>query len=344
MRNRIILGIVSIVMIATIVFIGKIVMGTIDTKPDEKANITHDTKGAARVSLKETRYISQRTKEISTFPKECANVLNELAGLTMEEIMVRLKSKVDFDLFFDPNCQEQLKSHKLFLTIANNSQCQFLQQDFVPSEMCSSLLFALKAYTIADNSQDVPVSHMSSDEMAAHFAKMFFSFDTLTKEGLKINMQMLDVFLDRHPNDENVLEAYVGYSMIAQQITGEKLPSEKIDAIFEKIQGQNFKVDRLSVLKNVINKDYAGAKLTLDRLNQHYAQEPELQYLYAAYHWKQGDRAQANQYLERAIAMGDKCSYCVPGLYKDTLARLKKAKNGDDQLFAISIGLNFENL
>jgi hypothetical protein len=346
MKNKILIGGVSIVLTAVAFFVASIVKGTINSKPDESKSVQASAADTSRerVSLKQTRYKALKTKDVSTFPVECAKALDELAAQTMEETMIRLKSNEDFDHFFPKDCQAQLRVHKIFTDLADNSQCNFLTENFTPSESCSSVLFALKAFTIADNTKDVPVSHMTSEEMAAHFVKMFFSFDQLNQEGYAKNLELINTLLERHGDDANVLEAYLGYAMIGEQITGSTIAQEKSRQILEANMGKHFKVDRLSVLQYVAKKDFGGAKVVLDRLSESYAQEPELKYYYAAYFWKQGDRVTANQYLDQAIAMGEKCSYCVPGLYKETKARMKNAKNGDDKLFSISIGLNFENL
>jgi hypothetical protein len=347
MKNKIILGLVAVALIAIVVFTFSVITGTVQNSTEIKSSAedhTHSIAPAERISLKKTRYINKKQKTVSTFPQECSQALNDLSAQTMEEIMVRLKSKVDFDLFFPIECQQQLQTNKLFLDLAQNSQCQFLQADFVPNEMCSSLLFALKAFTIADATQDVELSHMSSTELAAHFVKMFFSLDKLTPENFSKNLELIHTLLERHSDDPSVLEAYIGYTMIGEQISGSDIALEKSRQILTSNMGKHFKVDRLSVLQYVASKDYEGAKTALDRLSQTYAQEPELKYYYAAYYWKQGDRAMANQYLDQAIAMGDKCSYCVPGMYKMTKQQMKKAKLGDEKLFSISIGLNFENL
>ena len=132
--------------------------------------------------------------------------------------------------------------------------------------------------------------------------------------------------------------------MIGKKITGENSVDSKIKTIRQDFLGESFKVDRLQVLQEVLNDNLTSAKTTLDRLNEIYPKEADLAYYYAAYHWKQGDKAMAYSYLDKAVGLSKNCSYCTPSVYLDTKAKLEKSKSGDNSAFSISIGLNFENL
>lgn len=260
-----------------------------------------------------------------------------------------IKSKASLQSFFSNTCLEALKKNKVFNRLAKESDCNILEPNFKFTEeklngSCSTLLFTLKAYSIADQTQNIPISQMTSQELAANFVKMFFSFDSLNKDTLNKNMDLLDQFYEMHKDDLAVVEAYLGYIMIAQQITDENQYNSKLSSILNSQKGESFKVDRLAAIKEVMQNDISKAKETLDELNSYYSKEAELQYYYAAYYWRKNDRSMANTYLDKAIKMSKNCSYCAPSMYLHTKKRIAKAEYGDKTLFSISIGLNFENL
>jgi hypothetical protein len=299
-----------------------------------------------RQSLKKSKYvISKQSKSLNTFPEECSSTLTDLSAMTAEEYKELITNKKTFVTFFGEACFEKLKSNATFQELVKNSNCKVLEGHKEEVEgTCLTLMFMLKAYFIADHTGGKALSEMTSQELAANFVKMFFGIDKLNTETFKENLKLVDALYEMHPNDPDVLEAYLGYMMIGKQVTNEDSVSPKIDELMNGAFGESFKVDRLHVLKDVLKNDLISAKQNLDKLSTLYPKEPELAYYQAAYYWKQGNREMANTYLDKAITLGASCSYCTPGLYADTKKRLASAKTKDGKLFSISIGLNFENL
>jgi tetratricopeptide (TPR) repeat protein len=303
-----------------------------------------------RTPLKLGRYLpaNKTIPSGGTFPPECHDSLRDLTGMTADEYLEILKSKNAFHSFFTSDCLSQFADSAIYQALTGNGQCRLLDDEYEFSNetmgFCMSFLFALKAFAIAEYARDVPIEKMTSEELAANFVKMFFSLDKLDKKTFQDNLGLLDVFYQQHGHDPNVIEAYLGYLIIGQQMIGEEMVADKIESIGSTHQGESFKLDRLLVLKSMIKGDLKNTKSALDKMGQIYPREPDLQYHYAAYFWKKGDRAQAIRYLDRAIAMGEECSYCIPALYRETKQRLVRAKPGDQNLFSVSVGLNFENL
>lgn len=310
------------------------------TKVSKKSQASSNKK--VRNSLRNSRYIitAENIKK-SSFPDVCRDQLVNLAGMTSSEYAPALTDKQSFEDFFGPDCIKALVGNKFFQQLKKNTGCDLNQSK---SGSCFTLLFMLKANFIAEANEDKRPEDMTSEELAAHFTRMFFALDGLKKEEFLSNLKLVDVLYNRHIDDPDVLEAYIGYMMIGQKITGDRTMMEKIDSILSESEGRSFKVDRLMVLKDMLHDDLRGARSSLERLSEKYPKEPELQYYYAAYHWKNGDRAMAEKYLNQAIAMGENCSQCSPELYQMTKKRMAKAPNTDQTIFSISIGLNFENL
>lgn len=323
----------------------------IDIERKQKAALIKNKSSSSRISLKEARYTKERSKDSvkSTFPDSCESTFKDLAQMTASEYTNILVDQEQFKSFFNETCLKNLSSNELFNKYANAANCNILDPNFVfdentPQSGCSTLLFILKAQYIVDQSSGLKIEDMTSQELAAHFAKMFFNLDKLDKKSLEENMKLIDSLYNRHSDDPSVVEAYLGYMIIGQQITQESSLDSKIQETFEQSSGKSFRVDRLSILKSIVNKDLTSAKKSLDKLSQIYPNEPELKYYQAAYYWKTKNKNEALNYIKKAINMSSSCSYCTPELYKQTLENLKKAKLGQDNLFSLSIGLNFESL
>lgn len=299
-----------------------------------------------RQSLKKSKYvISKQAKSLNTFPEECGSSLADLSAMTIEEYKEIITNKKSFVTFFGETCFDKLKTNSTFQELVKNSNCKILEGQKEEVEgSCLTMMFMLKGYFIADHTGGKALNEMTSQELAANFVKMFFGFHKLNKESFKENLKLVNTLYEMHPNDPDVLEAYLGYMMIGKQVTNEDSVTARIDELMQSAYGESFKVDRLHILKDVLKKDLASAKQTIDKLSKLYPKEPELAYYQAAYYWKQGNRDMANSYLDKAINLGANCSYCTPGLYADTKKRLASAKTKDGKLFSISIGLNFENL
>lgn len=295
-----------------------------------------------RNSLKNSRYIlSEKNIKKSSFPDVCRDQLVNLVGMISSEYASIITDKQSFEDFFGVDCAKALVGNKLFQKFKMNSDCDLNQTN---NGSCFTLLFMLKANFIAEANEDKRPEEMTSEELAAHFTRMFFALDGLKKEEFLANLKLIDVLYNRHIDDPDVLEAYIGYMMIGQKITDDQSMMEKMESILSESEGRSFKVDRLMILKDMLHNDLLGARNSLERLSEKYPKEPELQYYYAAYHWKNGDRAMAEKYLNQAIAMGKNCSSCSPGVYQTTKKKMATASKTDQTLFSISIGLNFENL
>jgi tetratricopeptide (TPR) repeat protein len=293
-----------------------------------------------RVSLKKSKYIiSAEAKSMGTFPEVCESALKDLSALTMEEYKDIVINKQTMKTFFGEECFRKLLSNKTFESLIKSSGCQSFTEN-----SCLTMMFMLKAFFIADHTVGKSPGEMNSQELASNFVKMFFGLDSLNKEKFQENLKLLNSFYEMHSNDPDVVEAYLGYLMIGKQITQDGSVSSKIDELLASSSGDSFKLDRLNVVKDVIENNLPSAKANLDRLKEQYPQEPDVAYYQAAYHWKQGNREMAGTYLDQAIQLSKNCISCTPDLYADTKRKLGEAQRGDDKLFAISIGLNFENL
>ncbi len=291
--------------------------------PDNEA-VSSSKKDSLRETIKNSRYKKEEVKTnlASSFPESCEDSLGQLRMMTQEEYFEIMKSKEKFYEAFNEECRTEIVSSKAIKELAKNTMCNVFDAkfDFKDENIygpCSSFIFALKAYSIADNTRGVDVNKMTSQELAANFVKMFFSTEEITKENFQKNLEIIDTLYEMHSDDPNVVEAYLGYIMVAKHAMGDKTASERIDRILTNPTGDSFKVDRLGVIKSVLENDLNGAKTKLDRLNEMYQGEPELSYYYAAYHWKNGNKSMAKKYLDKAIKLGvNGCSYCTPGMYK----------------------------
>ncbi len=298
-----------------------------------------------RKTLKNSKYIVSATKKVSgAFPVICDSPLRDLSAMTIEEYQSLVSNKDSLISFFGKECTDKLFKNEVFLKILKNSQCELAENEQKSNDGCLTMMLMLKANFIAEYSQGKNLNDLDSQELAANFTKMFFELDKLTKEDFAKNLKLINRLHEMHPNDPDVLEAYLGYMMIGKMITKDDSVTGRIDELMNDHQGESFKVDRMSVLQDILKNDFESAKSTLERLEGLYPQEAELAYYQAAYHWKQKRADLANRYLDKAIKFSQNCSYCTPGVYKDTQARLVGAKPGDDRLFSVSIGLNFENL
>ena len=299
-----------------------------------------------RQSLKKSKYaIPVAAKSLNTFPEKCNASLSDLSAMTAEEYKELITNKQSFITFFGELCFEQLKLNPTFQNLIKNSQCEMFEGTSESIEgNCLTMMFMLKAYFIADHTIGKTPNDMTSQELAANFVKMFFDIDKLTKETFLENLKLVNTLHEMHSNDPDILEAYLGYMMIGKQVTNESSVESRIDELMQNSVGESFKVDRLHVLKDVLKNDFRSAKQNLDKLSHLYPKEPELAYYHAAYYWKQGNKELATSYLDKAIKLGEKCSYCTPGVYAETKKKLANARTKDDKIFSISIGLNFENL
>jgi len=297
-----------------------------------------------RINLKQSKVIiSKHVAVKSTFPQTCQDSLKDLSAMTAEEYKSILIDQNELKKFFGEICFQDLLKNEAIKKLSSGFQCD-LSKEKMNEGTCMALLFMLKASFVADTSNGKNSNDMTPEELAANVAKMFFDLDNLSKENFQKNIKLINTLYELYPNDPNVAEAYLGYMMIGRKITKDDSVSEKIDDIIEKNNGESFKVDRLQVFNEAMNDKLDSAKEILDQLNEKYAREPEISYYYAAYYWKLGNREMANTYLDKAIQLGTNCSYCVPDMYKETKRKLQNAKKGDQNLFSLSIGLNFENL
>ncbi|WPU65437.1 tetratricopeptide repeat protein [Peredibacter starrii] len=337
--KRILLGIVIISVMAIVSYK---LLGTpqkaIVTNPIQKEVL----KTSPRLSLKDVRYsVSKTEKKKISFPMECYSPLADLSSMTIAEYNGIAQSKKSFEDFFGKDCTDLLKDNATFDSLLKTSGCNFSTDK---NGACISLMLMLKANFMAELTDNKRPEEMTSEELASHLVRMFFSMDKLKPESFVSNLKIADLLYSKHMNDPEIIEAYLGYLMIGQKITGVQSVRERIDTILAESEGNSFKVDRLLVIKEALAENLAGAREVLDGLQSKYPQEPDLHYYYAAYHWKTGNRELALASLDRAIAFGTNCRECRPSMYEETKRKLVSAKDKDDQLFSISIGLNFDNL
>lgn len=337
--KRILLGLGIILIMAVVSYK---LLGT-----PQKAIVTNPikkelAKTVPRISLKETRYLVSKTeKKKISFPEECFSPLADLSSMTIAEYNGIAQSKKSFEDFFGAECSKKLKENATFEALLKSSGCNFTSGK---NGACISFMLMLKANFIAELTDGKNPQDMTSEELASHFVRMFFAIDKLKPESFVSNLKIVDLLYSKHMNDPDIIEAYLGYLMIGQKVTGVHSVSERIDTILAESEGNSFKVDRLLVVKEALAENLAGAREVLDSLQNKYSQEPDLHYYYAAYHWKTGNREQALQAIDQAIALGANCTSCQPSMYQETKRKLASAKDKDDNLFSISIGLNFENL
>lgn len=317
---------------------------TSSSKETKKISNVVPSQPKPRFNLKKAKFVISKEKRIqSTLPGQCHESLKRLTSMTADEYQSLLINKTELIQFFGKDCFNKLLTNETFKRLSQDFKCDTSNEKLDESP-CMALLFMLKAYFIADHSLGKKTSEMTAEELAANIAKMFFDMDKLNKENFKDNLKLISALHEMYPNDPDVMEAYIGYMMIGSKITQDKSVYPLIDDAMDRSLGQSFKVDRLQVFKDILNEKLESTKQTLDKLDQLYPKEAELAYYYAAYYWKQGDRSMANNYLDKAIGLSANCSYCVPSIYHDTKQRIKTAKTGDQNLFSLSIGLNFENL
>ncbi|WP_408098372.1 hypothetical protein ACJVC5_05535 [Peredibacter sp. HCB2-198] len=335
-------AIISLIIILVLSVVSYKLLGTPRKEVITSSSKKEVFKKIPRTSLKDVRYQIEKTEVKKTsFPKECFSSLADLSAMTIADYNGIAQSKKSFEEFFGPDCSQKIKENPLFEKLLQSSGCKFNKEN---AGACISLMFMLKANFIAELNEDKKPEEMTSEELAAHFVRMFYSIDKLKSEKFITNLKLIDVLYNKHMNDPEIIEAYVGYLMIGEKITGVHSVGERIDSILAESEGNSFKVDRLFVIKEILGNNLEGARVVLDGLQPKYPQEPDLHYYYAAYHWKNGHRDLALQSLNQAIAFGENCSSCRPGVYQDTRNRMANAKDKDDQLFSVSIGLNFENL
>jgi hypothetical protein len=312
---------------------------------------THLSTEKVRTNLKSLKYqiTNNSPDQFYSFSKECSESMKNLTELNSEEIFSQLSSDQNLENLISLECQNSLKKNELFLKLSKSFQCNLFEKELLKStksfkDKCAGLFMVLKAYTINDLSSHRSTDQLSGEELAARFVKMFFEIDSLTKDKFIENNKMIELLYEKYPNDTNVIEAYLGYLMIGGMITKYNAFDSIINEILADHLGENFRIDRLKIIKHVAKDKFENAKKTLEELLQLYPKEPELQYYYAAYYWNQNDRSQSLKHLDQAIRLSNNCAYCVPDSYKETRKKIETAQLGDKKLFALSIGLNFENL
>lgn len=316
-----------------------------------QATNKHLSTEKVRTNLKSLKYqiTNSSAEKFYSFSKECSESMQNLTELNSEEIFSQLSIQQNLEHLISLECQNSLKKNELFLKLSKSFQCNLFEKELLKSaksfkDKCAGLFMVLKAYTINDLSSHLSTDQLSGEELAARFVKMFFEIDTLTKDKFIENNKTMELLYEKYPNDTNVIEAYLGYLMIAGMITNYNGFDSTINEIFKDHLGENFRIDRLQIIKHVAKNKFENAKNTLEELLQFYPKEPELQYYYAAYYWNQNDRNQSLKHLEQAISLSKSCAFCTPDLYKETRMKIKNAQLGDKKLFSLSIGLNFENL
>lgn len=335
---------IAIVLGATLLYYG--LSQSNSSSIDETKNISKviPLQQKPRFNLKKAKFLIPKEKRIqSSLPGQCHESLKKLTSMTADEYQSLLINKAELIQFFGKDCFDKLLSNETFKRLSKEFKCEPSHKK-LDENPCMALLFMLKAYFIADHSLGKETSEMTAEELAANIAKIFFDMDKLNQENFKENLKLISALHEMYPNDPDVMEAYIGYMMIGSKITNDKSVYPIIDDVMDRSLGQSFKVDRLQVFKDILNEKLESTKNTLDKLDQLYPKEAELAYYYAAYYWRQGDRSMANNYLDKAIGLSTNCTYCVPSIYHDTKQRIKTAKAGDQNLFSLSIGLNFENL
>lgn len=230
-------------------------------------------------------------------------------------------------ILLDPKCQVELEKNEKKL------------------EPCIGSLFLLKSIYIADQTINETVTTMTDSELASFAVKAFFSLnDKMSKLDFENNLEYFEEFHARFPEDTRVIEAYAGYILIGSKVTGIKDYLSEVDGLLKIHEGKDFKIDRLQFIQQVINDDLGKAKEELALLEKYYAHEAEFDYYRAAYAWKLKDKPGAVKYLNLALTKTKNCSFCSPDLYFDTIQRLKSAALGQEGIFALGIGLNFDNL
>jgi hypothetical protein len=292
-----------------------------------------------RVKISETKYKansikSQNTLNIeSALPKECESFLIEMIELNQNELKTAL---VDKSLVMDMTCYNALKSYLNLKGIDFN--CSSI------NENCLSHLSFVKAFKIAENIFHLDMNSLTDSELAAKIVSLFFNFkDEMSKDQIEQNLKYFKEFHERFPTDNRVIEAYVGYMIISSQILRDKQMNLQIDDLLES-SSSDFKLDRLRLVQQVINKNDSLAHEILLKLEAQYPGEPEIQYYLAAKQWKLKNKAQTLEHLDLAISLAKKgCSYCTPEVYLDTKKAVEKASLGDEKLFSFTLGLNFSD-
>lgn len=299
-----------------------------------------------RIPLKDQKYskssnnIESNTKKNSLLPEKCQSFLDQITELTKEELIDEISKK---NIRITSTCFKNAAENPIFSGI---KECEFkadtLQNN---SETCVGALILLKVLNVASNIQEEDYGKVLDSELAALAMQAFFRLsDKLTKEEFEKNGQVFREFMSRFPDDLRVIEAMAGYLMIGGQITGFKDKLAEVDTLLEDFSGKDFKLDRLQIIRHAINNDFESAKKILIELEKIYPGEAELAYFKAAYYWKMKDRNNALLHLNKALSSVAKCSYCSPDAYKVTLESVKKARLGQENLFILGIGLNFDDL
>lgn len=295
--------------------------------------------------LKHTKYVPPRdVTPLSSFPKLCQESLTNLGVMTVSDYQELIETKESFSNFFGEDCLKDLQESALFKKIKANSNCSLLDDKGESSPECLSLLLMLKAHFISEYTKGKLPSEMSGPELAANFIKMFSEIESLNKEKFSTNIELINTLQALYPDNLDILEPYLGYLMIGKQVTQTDGIDEILNTRLDEALGQSFRIDRLLAVKDLLSQDFEKAEATLNKLHEHYPHEPDIAYYQAAVYWKRGNKEQAVEYLNKALSLSVGCTGCTPGVYRTTKEKLSRMKPGESNPFAISFGLNFDNI
>lgn len=315
------------------------------SKPQASTKAQTEAGTSKRLTINQTKYEFSLNGSELTLGKKCLDPMNKLTGHTFNEYIDVIKTQGSFKAFFGDDCYSNLIGSDLFDDLLKRSGCNLNSKESVDkNNNCISFLFHLKSFLIVEESKEKDLAELNAAELAAHVVKMFFDLDKLDKGSFNENIKLINRLYESYPNDPDIAQAYAGYMIIGKMITKESLNNDRISNLLNDNEGLSFKIDRMRVLDEFANNDLVNAKQAIDQLKNKYPNEAEVSYYLAAYYWKQGDVLNSRAYLSDAINIGQNCSYCTNDLYKDTLKRMASAKPKDQNLFSVSIGLNFDNI
>ena len=350
-KKNILISLVSIIAFVTLSFFLKNKNKTTFIEKTKSNKIEKERERLKRVPLKNAKYKRNKKalEENSLFPKSCVQEFDSLSSMTVDEYILLLEEGNLFHKTFSPKCLSQLKENETYKRLAKNSTCDILSPDVnlktqEQVDECSMLLYLMKAYSIVEVSRKTSPEEMSSEELAAHVATFYSELGQLSEEKLARNLKIIDTLYEIHGDDPSVRRAYASYLVIVKQIAKATYLEERIDNAFDQNLGESFELDRLRVVEVIWAGDPEKTKAVLNTLDEYYENEPELQYFHANTHWENGNRKLAIKYLDKAIALGDECSFCDPKKYKETRLQVLEAKLKDRALFSIEVDFSTGDL
>lgn len=156
----------------------------------------HSQKRQAQDKLSSVQYkiAPDQLTNNSILPQNCHESFLDLSLMLPKEFLDVLQSQGSIDSFFSKSCQIDLQRSDIYNKYAKSLNCNFLEFDNAkPGEenQCLSFFLLLKAYAIKDASSSKNHKEMSSVELAANFATMFYELDSITAESLRKNILIM---------------------------------------------------------------------------------------------------------------------------------------------------------